>query len=138
MISKIIWKGNLCFEGKSESGHSVTMDSSIKSYGQNEGPSPMEMVTLALGGCTGMDVVSILMKRKVDLKGLEVNINSEQREEYPKVFSRIEIEYLIKGKGIKEEDVVLAINLSRDKYCSVAKILEKTAQINHKWKIINE
>lgn len=138
MLSNFVWKGGLCFEGKTECGHRVLMDSSVKPYGQDKGPAPMETVILGLGGCMGMDVVSILKKRKVDLEDFQISINSQQKEKHPKVFSKIEIEYTIKGKRIKEEDVALAINLSKDKYCPVSKMLEETAEITHKWKIIDE
>lgn len=114
------------------------MDSPAESYEQSKGPSPMEMVTLALGGCTGMDVVDILLKRRVDLKDLQVVVNYQRQQEHPRVLTEIEIEYTIKGKGIKEEDVALAVNFSKDKYCSISKMLEKTAQITHKWKIVNQ
>lgn len=136
MLSKIIWKGNFCFEGKTESGHLVIMDSLVKSYGQSKGPSPMEIVALALGGCTGMDIVNILKKRKVELRDFQISITSERKEEEPRVFSKIEVEYLIGGEGVKEEDVALAVNLSKDKYCSVGKMLDKTAEIRYKWKIV--
>jgi len=114
------------------------MDSPAESRGEIQGPSPMELVTLALGGCTGMDVVDILLKRRVSLKNLEVTINYQRQQEHPRIFSEIEIEYTVKGNGIKEEDVALAVNLSKDKYCSVSKMLEKTARITHKWKIVNQ
>jgi putative redox protein len=138
MLSKIIWKGNFCFEGETESGHSVIMDSLVKSYGQSKGPSPMEIVALALGGCTGMDIVHILKKRKVELRDFQINIISERKEENPRVFSKIEVEYLVGGEGIREEDVALAVNLSKDKYCSVGKMLDKTAEIKYKWKIVTD
>ncbi|HEX9916451.1 MAG TPA: OsmC family protein, partial [candidate division Zixibacteria bacterium] len=104
----------------------------------SKGPSPMEIVALALGGCTGMDIVNILKKRKVELRDFQINITSERKEEEPRVFSKIEVEYLIGGEGIKEEDVALAVNLSKDKYCSVGKMLEGTAEIRYKWKIVTD
>lgn len=114
------------------------MDSLVKSYGQSEGPSPMEIVVLALGGCTGMDIVNILKKRKVELRDFQISITSERKEEEPRVFSKIEVEYLISGERIKEEDVAQAVNLSKDKYCSVGKMLDKTAEIRYKWKIVTD
>ena len=101
MPSEFTWKGNLIFEGKSECGHSVVMDSPVEPYGQNRGPSPMGMVILGLGGCAGMDVVSVLKKRRVNLKDFQININAQRKEEHPKVFSKIDIEYILKGKVIK-------------------------------------
>lgn len=138
MFAQISWKGKFGFEGKTESGHSVFMDVKPESGGENKGPSPMELVTVALGGCTGMDVVLILKKMKVDLESMTINIDFQRAPDHPKVFTKINLEYNFTGRNIKEEDVKRAIELSQGKYCSVSAMLKKTAEITYKWNIINK
>jgi len=138
MFAQISWKGKLAFEGKTESGHSVLTDTKPESGGENRGPRPMELVMVALGGCTGIDVVSILKKMRVNLESMTINIDSERAPEHPKVFTKINLEYNFTGRNIKEEDVKRAIELSQQKYCSVSAMLKETAEITYKWNIINK
>lgn len=126
------------FEGKTESGHSVLMDAKPEVGGEDKGPRPMELLILSLGGCTAMDVVSILKKMRADLESMTINIYSEQAPEHPKIFTQIHIEYNFTGKNIREEDVKRAIELSQEKYCSVSAMLKEKAEINYKWNIINK
>lgn len=138
MVTKFTWKGKMVFEANTESGHSVLMDVKPQVGGEDRGPRPMELLMVSLGGCTGMDVVSILKKMKVDLESMTINIDSEQAPEHPKVFTKINIEYNFTGKNIKEENVKKAIELSQEKYCSVSAMLKEKAQITYKWNIINK
>jgi putative redox protein len=138
MFTQITWKGKMVFEGKTESGHSVSMDAKPEFGGEERGPRPMELLMVALGGCTGMDVISILKKIRIDLESMTINIDSEQATEHPKVFTKINIEYNFTGKNIKEENVKKAIELSQEKYCSVSAMLKEKAEITYKWNIINK
>jgi putative redox protein len=138
MFTQITWKGKMVFEGKTESGHSVLMDAKPEFGGEKRGPRSMELLMVALGGCTGMDVISILKKMKVDLESMTINVDSEQAPEHPKVFTKIDIEYNFTGKNIKEENVKKAIELSQEKYCSVSAMLKEKAEITYKWNIINK
>jgi putative redox protein len=138
MFTEITWKGKMAFEGKTESGHSVLMDAKPEFGGEERGPRSMELLMVALGGCTAMDVISILKKMRVDLESMTINVDSEQATEHPKVFTKINIEYNFTGKNIKEEDVKKAIQLSQEKYCSVSAMLKKTAEITYRWNIINQ
>ncbi len=138
MVTKFTWKGKMVFEANTESGHSVLMDAKPQVGGEDRGPRPMELLMVSLGGCTGMDVVSILKKMKVDLESMTVNIDSEQAPEHPKIFTKINIEYNFTGKNIKEENVKKAVELSRDKYCSAAAMLKEKAAISYRWNIANE
>ena len=138
MFTQISWKGNMVFEGKTESGHSVLIDTKPEFGGEERGPGPMELVMVALGGCTAMDVVSILKKMRVELESLTINIDSERALEHPKVFTKINIEYNFAGKHIKEKDVKRAIELSQEKYCSVSAMLKQKAEITYRWNIINK
>lgn len=116
----------MLFEGRSESGHALTFDAGAA---HTEGPSPMEVVLTALCGCTSVDVVSILQKKREPLTGLTVSATAEQSSAPPRVFTRIKLTYQINGPVSKKaaED---AVSLSKDKYCSVSKMLEKTAEID--------
>jgi putative redox protein len=137
MLTAFTWKGNMVFEGKTESGHSVLMDAKLEVGGQNKGPTPMELLTVSLGGCTGMDVVSILKKMRADLESMTIKIDSERASEHPKIFTKINIQYDFVGREIKEENVKKAIELSQEKYCSVTAMLKEKAEITYKWNIIN-
>ena len=138
MFTQVSWKGKIAFEGKTESGHSVLMDAKPELGGEERGPGPMELLMVALGGCTAMDVVSILKKMRVDLESMTINVDSEQATEHPKVFTKINIEYNFTGENIKEENVKKAIELSQGKYCSVSAMLKEKAEITYGWNIINK
>jgi putative redox protein len=112
------------------------MDIAMEKGGGNTGPTPMELVLLALGGCTGLDVISILEKKRAKLEGMEIKIEAEKTENHPKVFKNIKIEYLFQGKDLKESDLKTAIELSQEKYCSVSAILKKTAELSYSWTIL--
>src|SRR5690606_30995702 len=105
-------------------------------FGSNAGIRPKELILLGLAGCTGSDVVAILQKKKVDLKGFEINITAEQQEEHPQVFTKIHLEFLFYGNNIAEKDVERAIELSQTKYCSVTVMLQKAVEITHSFRII--
>ena len=136
MQAEIKWVGKREFIGETESGHKLSMDIAVEKGGENTGPTPMELVLLALGGCTGLDVVSILEKKRSKLEGMEIKINAEKTENHPRVFSKIKIEYVFKGKDLKESDLKTAIELSQEKYCSVSGMLNKTAELSYTWKIL--
>lgn len=136
MKATVVWKEKSGFIGKTESGHSIRMDSATDKGGDNSGPSPMELLLLSLGGCTGMDVVAFLKKRRVEPDGLEIEIEAERAKEHPQVYTKATILYKIKGEGIKESDVKWAVELSQSKYCSVTAMFAKSAKIDFRW-IIN-
>lgn len=136
MQAKIKWVRKREFIGETESGNKIRMDIAIEKGGGNTGPTPMELVLLALGGCTGLDVVSILEKKRAKLEGIEIKINAEKTEEHPKVFKKIKIEYIFRGKDLKESDLKTAIELSQEKYCSVSAMLNKTAELSYTWKVL--
>ena len=138
MLTTFTWKGKMVFEGKTESGHSVLMDAKPEVGGEDKGPRPMELLMVSLGGCTAMDVVSILKKMRTDLESMTISIDSEQASEHPKIFTKINIEYEFTGRNIKEENVKKAIELSQEKYCSVTAMLREKAEITCKWNIINK
>lgn len=126
MIASAEWKQGQIFEGRSQSGHAISIDATAE---HTAGPSPMEVVLAALCACTSVDVVSILEKKREPITGLSVSADAEQAAAPPRVFTRIHLTYRIRGKVAKKaaED---AVALSKNKYCSVSKMLEKSAEID--------
>ncbi|NWF97923.1 MAG: OsmC family protein [Nitrospirae bacterium] len=136
--AKVTLVKDMQFIGDTESGHAIVMDSDFSVGGKNTGPRPMELLLIASGGCTGMDVISILRKKKQDVTGLEINVKGNKAEEFPKKLTEIIIEYIVRGRNISEEAVKRAVDLSMNKYCSVKATLEGSAKIHYSYKIINE
>jgi putative redox protein len=137
MFVNLSWKGKLAFGAQTESGHGLLLDAKPEVDGEGKGPTPMEVLLVSLAGCTGMDVVSILKKKRVDLRSMSVNVNGEKAPQHPKYFTKIEVLFSLEGCGIREEDVRQAIELSRDRYCSVSAMLKEKAQISYRWNIVN-
>lgn len=124
------------FDGSTESGHIIRMDADEPSGGKNAGCRPMELLLVGFGGCTGMDVISILRKKRQDVTGLQLNVRGDKSEDYPKIFKAVHIEYVVSGRGIESEAVERAITLSLDKYCSVGATLAKAGTITHSHRIV--
>jgi putative redox protein len=128
------WIRDLKFLATNEGGQSMVMDATERE-GRMLGVSPMEAILMGLGACTGIDVVSILKKQRQDLAGLEVNVSGERREEHPRYYERIHVEYVLKGRGLEEAKVARAIELSERKYCSVRAMLAAKAEITSSYRI---
>lgn len=128
----------ITFAGKTDSKKWVMMDGPEGFGGSDAGIRPKELLLLSLGGCTGSDVASILKKKRVKLDNFEMNIEAEMTEEHPKVFTKINLEYVFYGSDIKEDDVERAIELSLTKYCGVTAMLQKSMEINHTYRIVRE
>ena len=126
----------ITFAGKTDSNHWITVDGPENFGGSDAGIRPKELLLLSLAGCTASDVVSILQKKRVKLDDFEINISAEMTEEHPKVFTKIDLEYVFYGNNIAEKDVERAIELSETKYCGVTAMLEKALEINHTYKIV--
>jgi len=133
--AKITLVDGMQFVGTANSGHEVIMDAAPEVGGQNKGSRPMELVAIALGGCTGMDVISILRKKKQDVRGFEINVTGQKADEYPKRYTSMHIEFVIKGKDISEEAVKRAIELSSDKYCAVSGTIKPGTEVTHSYRI---
>jgi len=125
------------FVGKSDSNHWTAFDVPKETCGSDAATHPMEMVLLALGSCSGADVVSILEKKKIVLDGFEINIDAERADTYPMVFKKIHLEYVFYGKDVNPVHVERAIELSMEKYCSVSAMLKKSVEITSSYKIVN-
>ena len=126
----------ITFTGKTDSNFWITMDGPKDFGGSDVGIRPKEMLLLSLGGCTASDVASILQKKRVKLDGFELNISADMTDEHPKVYTKMNLEYLFYGKNIKEKDVERAIELSQTKYCGVTAMFEKAMTITHSFKIV--
>lgn len=126
----------LTFIGKTDSNHWVAMDGPENLGGSNAGIRPKELLMLALGGCSGGDVTSILTKKKIKVDGFEMNITSDTSEEHPQVFTKMNIEYVFYGKHLPVKDIERAIELSLTKYCSVTAMLQKAMPFEHSYKIV--
>ncbi len=125
----------ITFVGKTDSNVWISIDGPEEFGGSNAGIRPKELVLLALAGCTGSDVVSILQKKRSKLEDFEINITAETREEHPQVFTKIHIEYVFYGNELKTEDIERAIELSSTKYCSVQAMLKPSVEITHFYRI---
>lgn len=135
MKARVVLNEGMQFVGDSESGHAVLMDTTPNVGGTQTAPQPMELVLLGLGGCTGMDVVSILRKMRIQWDRFEVLLEAERAPEHPKVFTKIHLIYRIWGDDIKEENLKKAIALSQERYCPVTPMLRKGATITHEYRI---
>ena len=114
------WSGRRQFIGWDEGGHGVVMDAPADSTGDGTGVRPVELLLYALGGCTAMDVVSVLEKKRLDVRGVEIEATGTQRmDDYPHYYESIDLHYVVTGIGIPDAAVARAIELSQDKYCSV-------------------
>ncbi|HEY7985114.1 MAG TPA: OsmC family protein [Ktedonobacterales bacterium] len=128
--------GGMRFTAESGSGHALIMDVVAAEGGQDSGFSPMELPLVALIGCVGMDVVSILRKQRQDVTGYDLAVRGTRAEEHPKVFVAITVEHTITGRDLKRPAVERAIELSRTRYCSVSAMLGKTAEITHTFTLV--
>ena len=127
---KATWREGNAFLGENETGGKAELG--------GENILPMQMILVALAGCSGVDVVNILQKKRVNFSDLEIEVSGERAETYPKVYTDIHLKYLIWGEGIKPKDVEQAIKLSEDKYCSVSAMLKHTAKIHSDYKILEK
>ncbi len=127
-----VWRGEMAFEGKNQTGGSVQMGT----LDGKPGVSPMELLLLGVAGCTGVDVVNILSKKRQPLQDLRVVVRAKRADDHPKVYTEIEVTYLLWGEGLSEKAVEQAIELSETKYCSASAMLAKTARIRSQYRIL--
>ena len=135
METKVTWKNKLSFTGSASSGFTVPLGTDPAVGGDNDGFRPMEMIAIGLAGCTAMDTISILLKKRQEVTAFEVIVHAERAEEHPKVFTNITLEYVIEGHHVDPAAVERAIELSATKYCPAQAMLEKAANIEHKFSI---
>jgi putative redox protein len=133
--ARIKWVEDRTFIGESGSGHKIVLGTAPE--GRGPGPSPMELVLIGLGGCSGYDVVHILDKGREAIEDDTVELEAERAQQDPKVFSRIHMHFVVKGRGLAAEKVERAIALSVEKYCSASAMIAKTATISHDFEVVD-
>jgi putative redox protein len=137
MKARIKWVEDRTFVGESGTGHSIVLGTSHGDRERTPGPSAMELVLIGLGGCTAYDVVSILEKGREAIEDVTVELDADRAEEPPKVFTRIHMHFVVKGRGLARAKVERAIALSAEKYCSASAMLAKTAAITHDFEVVD-
>jgi putative redox protein len=134
-VARLRYTGNEAFVAESPSGHAIVTGFS---HGHSTSPSPMELVLLALGGCTGADVVSILTKKRQRVTSYEIEVRAERRDTHPRVYTAIEVLHRVRGRSIDPRAVARAVELSEEKYCSVSAMLKATATITSKIEVVED
>lgn len=139
MQARVKWVEEVLFMGQSGSGHTVMMDGPEEVGGRNLAARPMEMLLMGLGGCSTFDVVSILKKSRQNVTGCEVEIRSERADTEPKVFTKIDLHFIVTGENLKESAVQRAVSLSAEKYCSASIMLERAGvAVSHSYSIVGQ
>jgi len=138
MDCTVRWHDGMSFIAETGSGHLVPMDGAPEAGGRNLAPRPMELLLAGTGGCTSFDVVMILKKSRQAITGCEVKLTAERANDDPKVFTRINMHFIVRGRDLKPEVVERAVKLSAEKYCSASIMLGKTAGITHSWEILGD
>jgi putative redox protein len=138
--AQVTWVGpGLRLVGEGGHGPAIVLDHVLPDEERQEGgPRPMELLLIGLAGCTSMDVISVLQKKRQPITGLETKVTAERAEEHPKVYTAIHLEFLVKGKGVKPEAVERAIELSETKYCPAIAMLRQTVKIATSYRIVEE
>ncbi len=132
MDAKVTWKTGMSFEGAADSGFTLPLGTSAENGGAEDGFRPMELLLVGLAGCTAMDTISILQKKRQDVTAFEVKVHGDRASEHPKIFTHILIEYIVTGNHIDPVAVERAVELSSTKYCSAQAMLGKAAEIENR------
>ena len=131
----IQFTGDEFFVGITPSGHAQAIETNSK---RNRAATPMELLLIALGSCTGVDVISILKKKRQRVTDYRIEVSGERREEFPRSYTRLSVKHIVRGRGLSEPAVARAIELSDQKYCSVAATLRGSAEIVTSYEIVEE
>jgi putative redox protein len=131
MQAKVVWKGDMAFTGTNDDGFLLPLDAKKAVGGHDLGFRPLELLAIGLAGCTGMDVISILKKKRQNVTDFEVSADVERADQHPKVFTKILLHYVVTGKDIDPDAVERAVELSETKYCGAQAMLRETAEITH-------
>jgi len=137
MKARIKWVEGRTFVGESGSGHQIVLGTAFGEGGRSPGPSPMELVLIGAGGCSSFDVVHILQKGRDPVEDCVLEMEADRAETEPKVFTRIHMHFIVKGRGLSAQKVERAVQLSIEKYCSATAMLGRTAEITHDFEVID-
>lgn len=132
---KVSYLGNMAFEAEVD-GHKIIVDAAEAVGGENRGPRPKPLMLTALAGCTGMDVVAILKKMRVEFEDFNVTVEGDLTDEHPKEFSKMNVIYRFKGKGLPLDKLQKAVNLSEERYCGVSALYKKAIEITSEIQIV--
>jgi putative redox protein len=135
MNAQVIWKGKMSFEGSSDSGFTLPLGADPEVGGDEDGFEPLELFAIGLAGCTAMDVISILKKKRQDITHFEVYVDADRTTDHPKVFTHVRVEYIVQGHQVDPVAVERAIELSSTKYCPAQAMLAKAVEIELKYVI---
>jgi putative redox protein len=138
MDAKVTWQQRMTFSGSADTGFTVPLGAEAGVGGDEDGFRPMELIATGLAGCTAMDVISILQKKRQDVTAFEVQVHASRSEEHPKVFTSAEIEYVVVGRGLDEAALLRAIELSATRYCPAQAMFEKVFPITLKYQLYEE
>jgi putative redox protein len=138
MNAVVTWKQGMSFDATADTGFVVPLGADPAVGGANDGFRPMELLAMGLAGCTAMDVISILSKKRQKLSGFEVQVRAERADEHPKVFTSMHIHYVVRGEGIDAAAVERAMDLSATKYCPAQAMLGKAAEMTMDYEIVEE
>lgn len=136
--AQVTWVDGMQFVGEADSGHAIVLDGRESVGGRDTGPRPMELLLVGLAGCTAMDVKFMLQRRRQQVTGVQVKVEAERAYEHPKVYKKIKLEYIVRGRDLSEKAVVDSIELSEQKYCPASAMLGKTADISYTYQIIQD
>lgn len=137
MKARIKWVEGRTFVGESGSGHKIVLGTAAEPGGQTPGPSPMELMLIGAGGCSAYDVVHILEKGREAIEDCTVELDADRAETDPKVFTRIHMHFVVKGRGLAPAKVERAVNLSIEKYCSASAMLAMSAKLTHDFEVVD-
>lgn len=139
MKASVKWTEGRQFVAESGSGHSVVIDGPPDHGGRNTGPRPMEMLLMGMGACTSFDVLEILEKSRAPVSDCVASIDAERADSVPSVFTKIHVHFTVTGKGLKENQVKRAVELSAEKYCSASIMLAKGGvEVTHSYEIVEQ
>jgi putative redox protein len=137
-LVNVKWEGGMHFSATTEEGDTLTMDTDPESGGEGHGFRPVKLVLVGLGGCTGMDIIWILKRQRQEVTGLEMNVMGTRRKKDPMYYEAVQIEYVLRGRNLKESAVKRAIELSEQKYCSVRGIFRPEVNVTTIYRIEQE
>lgn len=138
MKSEVVWKGGMAFTGTSDGGYLIPLDAKKAAGGHELGFRPLQLFAIGLVGCTGMDVISILQKKRQEVTDFTVSAEIERADEHPKRFTKIVLAYNVTGKNLDEKAVKRAVELSENKYCPAQAMLKPTVEITHRINVMEE
>jgi len=138
LTAHAILQNGMCFDAETGSCHHIILDAADSNGGEDKGPRPMELFLVALASCAGMDIISILRKKRQQISGYEVRVHGDRMEEHPRMFVNITVEHLFTGHDLHPAAIERAIALTEERYCAASVIMSKSAKVLHTFRIIEQ